>query len=257
MKMQNSPIARLGGKRNLRSKIISKMPPHRCYVETMCGGAWVFFGKQPSEVEVINDLDSDLINFFWVVKYAPHALKYELAWDLVSRELFQKYRKELIEYPELCNVRRAKDFYYTVKCGFGGMGGTFGYGKTEGPRLNFKEVDRIIHDTYERLLKTYIENLNYSDLIPRYDSPDTLFYVDPPYLTVSSKRYIQYWTRKDYEELNSILRGIKGKFMLSLNRVPLFEEELFKGFNIEVVTTTYSLNNKAPKKAEELLIMNF
>ena len=154
--IKDSPLNWLGGKKYLKKVIIPKIPKHKCYVECMCGAAWIFFAKEPSEVEVINDIDDQLINFFRVVKTVPDALKYELAWDLVSRELFQQYRQELVDYPDLDSVRKAKNFYYVLKCSFGGMRQTFGYGKTRKPSLNFKRVDRIIHDVYERLIHVYV-----------------------------------------------------------------------------------------------------
>lgn len=64
-KMLNSPIRWVGGKSRLRKHIIPLIPPHTCYVELFAGGAWVLFGKQPSPVEVLNDIDQELINFFF------------------------------------------------------------------------------------------------------------------------------------------------------------------------------------------------
>lgn len=254
---KDSPLNWLGGKRNLRKLIITKIPEHKCYVEGMCGGAWIFFAKEPSEVEVINDIDDQLINFYRIVKAAPYALKYELAWDLVSRKLFQQNRQELAEYPELESVRKAKDFYYVLKSSYGGMMKTFGYGKTRKPSLNFKRVDRIIHDAYERLIRVYVENLDYEDLVRRYDGKDTFFYFDPPYLVETSKTYrMGNWKKEDYERFKSVLKGIKGKFMVSLNKDE-YIRGLLSDFKIDEVETTYSLSAKSPKRVVEYLIMNY
>lgn len=255
--IKNSPLKWLGGKKNLRKVIIPKIPAHKCYVEAMCGGAWLFFAKEPSKVEVLNDIDDQLINFFRVVKTAPYALKYELAWDLVSRKLFKQYRQELVEYQNLESVKKAKNFYYVLKCSYGGMRNTFGYAKTIKPSLNFKRVDGIIHDAYERLMYVYVENLDYEDLVNRYDGEETFFYFDPPYLVETSKNYkTGKWVLKDYERLKSVLKRIKGMFMVSLNKDE-YIMRLFSNFRIEEVNTTYSLNVNRPKEAVELLIMNY
>ncbi len=253
--MRKSPIAWLGGKKNLRKQIIAKMPPHHCYVEALCGGAWVMFGKEPSEVEVINDLDDQLINFYTVVKNSPEELKKALAWELVSRTKFNQYKEEL-KKQGLDNILKAKNFFYLLKNSYGSMRQSFGYSRKEKSNFNPKEVDRIIHDAYERLMRVYIENLDYQDLVPRYDSPETLFYFDPPYDTPASKKYFKSWVKEDYGAFNEHLKAIKGKFMVSLN-VSEYFKELFGYCNIEIVQTTYSVQKESPRRVEELLITNF
>lgn len=132
----------------------------------------------------------------------------------------------------------------------------FRYSKNQKPHLNLKEVDRLIHDAYERLEMVYIENRDYKELVLCYDAEKTLYYFDPPYETPSAKSYYKSWKREDYEAFNELLKGIKGKFMISLN-VSEYFKELFKGYNIELVNTTYSVQKRSPRKVEELLITNF
>lgn len=67
--MLNPPISRMGGKSKLRKTIIDLIPDHNYYVEVFFGAGWVYFGKQPSKVEVINDIDAELINLFKMIKY--------------------------------------------------------------------------------------------------------------------------------------------------------------------------------------------
>lgn len=87
--MLNSPIKWVGGKSRLRQQIIRLLPSHTCYVEPFCGAAWVLFAKPPSKVEIINDIDGDLINFFRVVKSNPEEFIQSFNWDLVSRSEFE------------------------------------------------------------------------------------------------------------------------------------------------------------------------
>ena len=70
-KMLNSPFKWVGGKSRIRKAIIPILPPHTCYVEPFAGAAWVLFGKPPSDVEVLNDIDQELINFFRIVREKP------------------------------------------------------------------------------------------------------------------------------------------------------------------------------------------
>lgn len=92
--------------------------------------------------------------------------------------------------------------------------------------------------------------------MPRYDSPKTLWYFAPPYDTPASKKYFKSWVKEDYEDFNEVLKGIKGKFMISLN-VSEYFKELFRWCNIEIVQTTYSVQKERRRKVEELLITNF
>ena len=69
MAKKKSPLAWLGGKSKLATQIIERMPAHTAYVEVFAGAAWVLFSKEPSKVEIINDINSELVNFYRVVKH--------------------------------------------------------------------------------------------------------------------------------------------------------------------------------------------
>ena len=114
----NSPFKWVGGKSRLRKRIISLFPPHTCYVELFAGAAWVLFGKPPSDVEVLNDLDQDLITFFRVVREKPAELIASFEWELVSRAEFERLAK--VDVSQLTDVQRAHRFYYLIMAGWGG-----------------------------------------------------------------------------------------------------------------------------------------
>lgn len=86
-----APICWLGGKSRLRNKIIQCLPEHTCYVEVFGGAGWVLFGKEPSKVEVYNDIDGELVNFFRVIKNCHKAFVQTFDWILVSRKLFKDF----------------------------------------------------------------------------------------------------------------------------------------------------------------------
>ena len=89
------PITRLGGKSKLRKEIISMMPDHVCYVEPFFGAGWVFFGKTPSKVEVINDVDKELINLFKMIKYHAPEIERILEYEFSGRDIFEEYKNEV------------------------------------------------------------------------------------------------------------------------------------------------------------------
>jgi len=106
----NSPIKWVGGKSRLRKQIVELLPAHTCYVEPFAGAAWVLFAKPPSDVEVLNDKDQELINFFRVLKEKPEELIASFDWDLVSRAEFERLAS--LEPCKLTDVQRAHRFYY-------------------------------------------------------------------------------------------------------------------------------------------------
>src|SRR3989337_452038 len=114
----NSPFKWVGGKSRLRKQIIALLPKHTCYVELFSGAAWVLFGKPPSDVEVLNDLDQELITFFRVVKEKPEELIASFEWELVSRAEFERLANE--DPAQLTDIQRAHRFYYLIMAGWGG-----------------------------------------------------------------------------------------------------------------------------------------
>src|SRR5450759_5529755 len=95
------PLAYIGGKNRLAAKIISLLPEHTTYVEPFAGGAQVFFHKRPSEVEVLNDLDGEIVNLLRVCQWHhsepvsyTHLRAHETRHDLVCRLLLEKKKKK-------------------------------------------------------------------------------------------------------------------------------------------------------------------
>ncbi len=259
-KVMNSPISWPGGKRLLADRIVAMFPEHTCYASVFAGALWDLFKKSPSvsSCEAVNDIDGELINFYRVIKEKPYQFLVEIQWDLISRKSFLEYKAEL-EHPEethLTDVERAKRFFYVLKASFGGSRRVYGYARTDHPKLNLVNIEEIVISTHDRLKRVNIECLDWREFIPKYDSPGTLFYLDPPYRCESSKRiYIRSFTDDDYKEFKTCLRGVKGMFLLSLNDDE-FIRGLFKDFMIEEVDTMYSLSGKM-QKAKELIIKNY
>lgn len=255
-----SPLGYLGGKSRLAKRIVERIPSHTCYVEPFCGGAWVYFTKKPSRVEILNDRDSELVKFWSVIRHhLPEFLRC-LDFSIVSREQFD-YDKKL-KPSSLTDVQRAVLYYRQQRMGFGGktVNRTFGTSSVRPSSLNLLNVEDQLRVTHRRMARTTIENLDACKCILKYDSPKTFFYIDPPYWNADF--YAVSFSGKDFENLADTLRGVQGKFMLSLNDTPEVRE-IFKDFRIESIETKYSLAN--PKVAahtrsedkKEVLIYNF
>ncbi len=98
MLMLKPPISRMGGKSKLRKTIIEMIPDHECYIELFFGAGWVYFGKKPSKIEVINDIDKELINLFKMIKYHAPEIERLLQYEFSGRDIFEEYKNYSIEY---------------------------------------------------------------------------------------------------------------------------------------------------------------
>lgn len=108
----------IGGKRRLAKQILPLIPEHTCYVEPFCGAGAIFFLKEPSKVEVLNDINGDLVNLYRVVRCHLEEFVRQFKWAMVSRQVFEWLR---ITRPEtLTDIQRAARFYYLQKQAFGG-----------------------------------------------------------------------------------------------------------------------------------------
>ncbi|MDR3631702.1 MAG: DNA adenine methylase, partial [Desulfocapsaceae bacterium] len=164
-------IPYFGGKSRLAKTIINKIPEHTCYIEVFAGGAGVFFAKDPSPAEIINDLDKDLTTLYRAIKHHPEELYRQFKFSLVSRAEFE--RKKQVKAETLTDIQRAARYLYLQKSAFGGhiTGQTFGTSTTGKPRLNLLSLEITLEEAWRRLAHAVIECKDFRDLIPRYDRP--------------------------------------------------------------------------------------
>ena len=253
----NSPIKWMGGKFRLRNRILEMLPQdHLCYAEVFGGAGWVLFAKSLSKVEVLNEVNSELINFFKVVRDNMQDFIKAFEYILVSRQIFEEYK--MVSPKELNSLERAVRFYYLVHFSFGARMQSFIISPT-GVKLVLKTLEQEIKQTRERLLNTIIENRDFEKLIMSYDRPTTLFYCDPPYygLTGYKSQGSGVFTVDDHIRLRDVLARIQGRYLLSINDHPDIRE-LYHGFNIEEVSIRYSVSRKDKSTLKkELLISNY
>ncbi|WP_337052040.1 DNA adenine methylase [Serratia fonticola] len=254
MKAIVSPIIPwVGGKRKLARNILPLFPQHTCYVEPFCGGAVLFFCKEQSRVEVLNDINGDLINFYRVVKHHLEEFVRQFKWALSSRQVFEW---EKLTAPEtLTDIQRAARFYYLQNMAFGARvaGQTFGTSTTSAPRLNLLRLEESLSTAHLRLSRTNIEHLDWVTCIKKYDRPHTLFYLDPPYW--GTQGYGVEFGLEQYSLMAELATSIKGKMIISVNDIPEMHS-VFEGMPMTRVELTYSLGDNR-QQANELIVRNF
>lgn len=248
------PIAYVGGKNRIANQIIVLFPEHRTYIEVFAGGAQVLFHKEPSAVEVINDLDGEVVAFFRVCQLHHAELVRYLKYVVTSREWFDLFEAQ--DPKTLTDIQRAARFFYLQKNAYAGLvrNRKFGYSVQEPTRFNPDGIPELIEKTHQRLAHVQIERLPYQDILKRYDRSASLFYLDPPYF--GRKLYNFNFSETDFVELSQRLETLKGKFVLSLNDVPEVRR-IFRKFHFREIEIAYTAQQVAGKRFRELLIANY
>lgn len=245
----------IGGKRRLAKHLLPMFPEHSCYVEPFCGAAALFFMKDPVDAEVLNDINGDLVSLYRVVKHHMEEFVRQFKYSLSSRQMFDWLKSAPTE--PLTDIQRAARFFYLQKLGFGGKvdGRTFGTATTSPPRINLLRIEEDLSAAHLRLSRTYIEHLEWSECIRRYDRPHSLFYCDPPYW--GTEGYGVGFGLDQYDKMAELARTIKGRMVISVNDIPEMRQA-FSGLTMETVGITYTVGGSgksAPRN--ELIIRNY
>lgn len=251
--MVTSIIPWVGGKRRLAKQLLSFFPEHKCYVEPFCGGAALFFKKDASKVEVINDINGELINLYRVVKNHLEEFVRQFKWALSSRQVFEWEKATPSEV--LTDIQRAARFYYLQHTAFGAKveGQTFGTATTAPTGINILRLEETLSAAHLRMARTTIEHLGWAECIEKYDRPHTLFYLDPPYW--NTQGYGVNFGLEQYDAIARLARSIQGKMIISVNDIPEMRQA-FCGLHIDNVKLKYSLGSNR-QQADELIIRNF
>ncbi|TAN64768.1 MAG: DNA adenine methylase [Magnetospirillum sp.] len=244
----------VGGKRNLAREIIPRIEaiPHACYAEPFIGMGGVFLRRRKRpEVEVINDRARDVATFFRVLQRHPDALLAELALSVTSRVEFERLRR--LDPETLTDLERAARFIYLQYCAYGGkpVNPTFGISPLRPSRFDAIKLEGVLRKLHRRLSSAYIECLDFETFLARWDRPSTLFYLDPPYWHCEGYYGKGLFERADFERLATALKGLRGRFLMSLNDLPEVRET-FAAFEFETVETTYRVNGV--KRVTEVII---
>lgn len=275
----------VGGKNSCTDKIVAMMPEHYCYTEIFAGGLWIYFAKPVSKVEVVNDLNGELVNFYRVLQRKHEEFVLRSKHELYARELYYEYYGDYMsgEHFKLSDVERAFRFFALIREAYSAkFGGGWSYGATRNKPKSFFDVfrDGSVERVSERLQNTYIDNRDFEDVIKGYDNEKTLFLADPPYVLANVDDYYfrsmgvgfkagvnQGFSLYDQQRLYKLLSGMKGKCILTIDdcawvreRYCDGQEELGEGrkfwwIDNEIYYTSSDMENR--RTAKELIICNY
>ncbi|MCP3729237.1 DNA adenine methylase [Sphingomonas sp. MG17] len=253
-----TPAGYIGGKRFLARRLVEliEATPHRTYAEPFVGMGGVFLKRRsPAKAEAINDISRDVVNLFRVVRRHRAAIEHELRWMFTSREEFERLQR--VDPTTLTDIERAARFLYLQRLAFGGkvVGQNFGVARERPASFNPAQLVDRLANLHDRLARVSIERLPYADFIRRYDSAETLFYLDPPYWGCEGDYGAGVFDSDDFARLAELLGRVSGRFILSINDAPEIRAA-FAQFEISAAETTYAIAASGSKKVTELIIRN-
>lgn len=255
-----TPITYYGGKQTMLKHIIPLIPSHEVYTESFCGGAAVLFAKEPASAEIINDLNSELINFYWCSKMYYSDLKREIDKTVHARDL-HAHAAHINAHPQFFSpAQRAWAVWTLSKMSFASMlDGTFGYDFAGSmPKKVINAKDEFTEKICRRLEHVTIESRDAVDVIKTYDCLECFHFVDPPYINSDCGHYEGLFNEMKLQVLLELLASIKGKFMLTMFPYKAVEDAAHKhGWYIHKILRTISASKAGRRKQEEWIITNY
>lgn len=219
-----------GSKAALAPQIIAELPEHHCYVETHVGGAAVVLAKQPSAVEVINDIDDALVTFYRVLREDRDEFVRRLKLTPYARVEWEHCRRTCDD-DGLDDIERARRFYVTICQSYSGTGTSFSRSSTRPHAAYWRDrIDRI-DEVAERLRNVVVEHMDAVETLDRYDDARTAFYCDPPYphktrTQTTQAKYRYEMTDAQHGQLLDALNRMRGKVLISGYDCDLYREHL-------------------------------
>lgn len=241
------PFGSPGGKRYMADRLVRMFPEHKTYVEVFAGGLAVFWKKKPSEKEIVNDKDPDIVMAYRTIQgLTPEdweTLK-KMDWK-ATKDGFARTKESM---KTSTGLQRFHDFIYLKQ--FSDVAEMKSYDDRDDQKswAGVKNLMRM----KERLANVTILNMDYAEVIKRHDSPDTFFYIDPPY---PSAKLSWKWMPKT-EEIEATVGGIKGKWLLSYELTEAFKK--FNKMKIKLWAIAHpSQHHKGDVFKSEQLVCNF
>ncbi len=258
-----TPTSYYGGKQNLVSTIIPLIPEHTTYTETFVGGGAIFWAKPKSEVEIINDYNRELINFYECVQNEYVELEKMIRISLHSRSLHND-ATVIYNNPHMFDrLRRSWAVWVLAAQSFSSMlDGSFGYDKIKGTTSQkiTNKRDGFTLDLSIRMQNVQVECTDALRVINSRDHVDAFHYCDPPYFNSDCGHYDGY-SRDDFENLLKTLSRVEGKFLLSSYPSDILAEYTkANNWSVKTLEQTVSVANgtgKPGKKKIEVLTANY
>ena len=258
-------IGWVGGKARISKKLVSMMPAHHEYCEVFFGGGSVFFAKPKVEFNYINDLNSNLVNLYEVLRDESEEFWKFAPFMLYSKEMFDKAvaKYGTKEWKELPNAKKAVFFYFIIRTSFNNQLQAF----TRDQKFSIWDEYHKTVKIGEKLQNVCIDNLDFKSFISKRLSTCSdrkkLFYLDPPYVIAEGKGYYEYlfgdYEHSDLAHLCDDINKQGHYFMLSYEDTQIVRD-LYRNYEQKYMTWAYSMQtgaNKKGKEGKEILISNF
>ena len=225
-----------GSKWNIAPQLVELIPEHHSYVEPFFGSGAVLFNKPVSDIETVNDMDSDVVNLFRCIQKDSERLARLVMTTPFSREEYERQFEGCTSTLYASNFQRAAGFL--IKCWQGHGFRTNGYkvgwkndvvGREKAYALwNWYRLPDWIIDITERLRKVQIENRPALEVIERFNYSQVFMYLDPPYMlgTRSGKQYMHEMTDAEHEELLQMILQSRAKIMISGYETDMYNDYL-------------------------------
>lgn len=259
----DSPLTYFGGKKRLVNMILPKIPNHMIYCEPYFGGGAIFFAKSPSYLEVINDQNEMLMNFYTQIQNNFNLLQKKIQATLYSESMYNEYLAVFAGQKKATAIEKAvatfvvfnQSRFATPVKGWVYDNGKGGSHKAVNFRHKVKNFGTWLQ---QRLQYVQISCRDALAVIMERDSPDTFFYLDPPYIGAYQGHY-EGFSIENLMHLIEILSQIKGKFILSNYH---FQNDIdicrTNNWIIEEVSVPRTINNGTkPHGRSEIIIRNF
>lgn len=268
MNVTRPPLRYHGGKWRLAPWIVSHFPDHRQYTEAFGGGASILLRKAPVGAELYNDLDGDVVNLFRVLRDEELAAELERRLRLTP---FARAEFEQAYEPAGDAVEQARRMIVRSAMGHGSAAhnpdhrtGFRSKAWRQGTALplDWSKYPDALRAVTERLRLVVIENRDAAEVLGAWDDPDTLHYVDPPYVfgtrhgeARDNTAYRFEMTDDEHRGLAALLSSLRGMVVLSGYACDLYDDELYPDW-LRVSCATIKSTNNASAPATECLWIN-
>ena len=209
------------------------------------GGSGKVLMNLNAKIKVYNDVNNNLINFFSELKEHKEEVLKKLDYVLNSRELFERYRKKSKD-----NLENAFRFLYNNILSFNGEGKSYSYSTKRNKSITLVNINNAINTSYNDIKYWTIERLDFREIIKRYDSENSFFYLDPPYHNITDL-YDDNLKDEDYIDIKKSLCRIKGKYLLNINEDE-FVLKLFGKPQKRKEFTNFGINGRISGKSKRV-----
>lgn len=219
-----------------------------CYVEPFAGGLAVLLAKPRSQIEVLNDLNGELVNFYRCVRFHADVLLTELEFVLSSRQEFEDFRHQ----PGLTDIQKAARWFFRNRnCFRGASLDTFGTSPTSARGSREARLEAI-RQLNVRLDRVTVENLDWERCLDLYDRPGSFFFCDPPYTACDAGMYGA-WKAADVMRFRARLDRLKGQWIVTFNDAPEIRR-IFDDCRLISIERPKGINQTSGKTYRELVI---